>query len=234
MKRTSLALALSFSLLPGAASAAEGDMYDFSWLDPDKEVYVLQNRRFRKQSRPYVSGSWGKTTSGAFVDATNIQARAGFFFMEDWGIEGLWSTNSGEENEAFKAVRATSSFPFRRIVQGYYGLMLVWAPFYSKINTFNKIFYKDWLFGVGYGTVDEKNNMKAFQQDDPGVPDVLEKHTGLLIQGALKIYLSPTWDARVNLATLHYSANRPTNRDGGLKKVWNHHYDLSFGVGMTF
>ena len=31
-----------------SAFAAVDDDYNFSWLDPDKKIYVLQNRKFRK------------------------------------------------------------------------------------------------------------------------------------------------------------------------------------------
>ena len=67
--------------------AAEGDTYNFSWLDPDKEVYVLQNRRYRKDSRLYVNVGGGIATSGAFVSSGNLQGRIGLFAMEEWGLE---------------------------------------------------------------------------------------------------------------------------------------------------
>src|SRR5690606_16916020 len=123
---------LFLSLAQNFVFAAEGDTYNFSWLDPDKEVYVLQSRKFRKNGRAYVNAGGGITTSGAFVSAKNIQGRAGYFFKEEWGFEFLYSMNSGSENETAKSVRnegSSGSVPFRRIVDKYYGAMIMWSPF---------------------------------------------------------------------------------------------------------
>ncbi len=40
--------------------ASEKNVYDFSWLDQDKEVYVLQNRKFRKKNKLYVGAMAGR------------------------------------------------------------------------------------------------------------------------------------------------------------------------------
>ena len=231
-------MAFFFSLLSAPyGSASEGDVYNFSWLDPDKEIYVLQNRKFRKNGRPYVGLGFGKTTSGAFVDGTNIQGRAGFFFREEWGIEVVLSKNSGEENVTARSVRNEGATPFRRVVEGYYGAMLSWAPFYSKINTFNQIVYLDWIFGAGYGNVSEKNNKTEFFDAGPGGGTIVDQldSSALLWQAALKLYLTPRWNVRLNLVTLHYKGDHPLNSSTEeSKKVWNHHYDLNLSVGMTF
>ena len=208
MKKHKLWTAIIFFLVTVCNFASEGDIYNFSWLDPDKEIYVLQNRKFRKSGRPYVNAGAGITTSGAFVDGKNYQLRAGFFFREEWGIEMIYSKNTGEENITAKSVRSTTT-PFRRIVQDYSGAMLSWAPFYSKINTFNQIMYIDWIFGLGYSKVSEKNNWVEFFDTGPGNKETQENANGILAQAALKLYLTPRWDVRLNLMTLHYKGKHP-------------------------
>ena len=223
-------------LFPITLIASETDTYNFSWLDPDKEVYVLQNRKYRKSGKFYVNAGGGITTTGAFVDSTNIQGRVGFFFKEEWGIEGLYSMNSGSENETAKSVRGdlgtSGSTPFRRITDNYYGVMLMWAPFYSKINTFNKIIYVDWLFGVGYGSIEETNNKTEFLTGATSSSPTTESHSGILWQTALKFYLSENWDIRLNLASMNYKADQPSNNSS--ESVWNDHYDLTVSLGFTF
>ncbi len=190
--------------------ALETDLYDFSWLDKDKEVYVLQNRKFRKINRFYVTAGYGMTTSGSFVDATSIQARAGYFFTENYGFEFVYSLNSGEENEAAKSVRSSSAgagtIPFRRIVDGYYGAMFMWSPFYSKINTFNKIIYVDFLFGLGLATLTETNNRDQFVTSDPFAAEVQESHTGILWNFGAKFFVNTSWSVRFDLNAVHYQA----------------------------
>jgi hypothetical protein len=164
MKSKILALFLLLSLtLSTQAFASEKDIYEFSWLDPDKEVYVLQNKKYKKAGHFHVNAGGGITTSGAFVSSTAIQGRVGYFISEDWGLEGIYSKNSGKENDTAQGVRnvnggGTGTTPFRRIVDSYMGAMIIWAPFYSKINTFNKIVYMDWIFGLGYAQLKEHNN----------------------------------------------------------------------------
>ena len=104
-KLKALFLLLSL-LLTTKLFASEKDIYEFSWLDPDKEVYVLQNRKFRKAGHLHLNAGGGITTSGAFVSSTAIQGRAGYFMTEDFGIEGLYSKNNGKENDTAKGVRS--------------------------------------------------------------------------------------------------------------------------------
>ena len=89
--------------------AAETDTYNFSWLDPDKEVYVLQNRKFRKAGHVHAYIGGGKTLNGAFVDSNTIQGRLGFYFMEEFGFEGIYAKSSGKENTTASNVRDNGS-----------------------------------------------------------------------------------------------------------------------------
>lgn len=225
----------TFSIPLTSLRAAEGDTYNFSWLDPDKEVYVLQNRVYRKNGRLYVNAGGGITTSGAFVSAKNIQGRVGYFFKEEWGVEFLYSMNSGEENETAQSVRnegSSGSVPFRRIVDNYYGAMVMWSPFYSKINTFNTVVYVDWLFGLGYASLTETNNREEFINNQSNFAPTQETHAGLMWQAAMKFYINENFDIRVNLATVHYKAKKASV--GTEEEAWNTNYDLSATLGYSF
>ena len=217
--------------------SAEGDTYDFSWLDPDKEVYVLQNRKYRKKGKLFFSVGGGVTTSGAFVDNYPLQARAGYFAREVIGFEFIYSRGNGKENQTAKDVRnvgVSGSHPFRRIVQNYMGGMFIWSPFYSKINTFNKILYADWTFGIGYGALEEKNNRRQVLRT--GSPsqrgDVTENHNGILWTFGTKWYLSEMFDIRADLTTFHYQANKPART--AEKKIWYSNWDVTWSLGVRF
>lgn len=213
--------------------ASEKDIYEFSWLDPDKEVYVLQNRKFRKAQHLTANLGAGITTSGAFVDATAIQGRLGYFVTEDWGVELVYSKNTGKENDTFKAVKATSngtgSTPFRRIVNNYTGAMVAWSPFYSKINTFNKIIYMDWIFGLGIAQLEEHNN-KAFFASQSTAVETVEKHTGVIWQVGMKFFLNENWNVRTDLTAVHYSAKQVTLSTNATYS----NFDATLSLGYTF
>ena len=222
---------------PPKLHASESDLYDFAWLDTDKEVYVLQNRKFRKAGRFMAAAGFGFTTSGAFVDSSAIQGRVGFFFKEEWGIEGIYSKNSGSENDTALTVRnpgGAGSVPFRRIVEDYYGGVLVWSPFYAKINTFNKIIYLDWTLGAGYGKLNERNNKQEFQAGSTGqFADQTESHSAFIWQTGLKFYLTETFDIRLDFTALHYKAFEANRNSAPTSEEWNNNFDLSLAVGIS-
>lgn len=245
MKLLSLFSFLIISLVsPGQLHAAEGDTYSFTWLDPDKEVYVLQNRKFRKASRMYASLSGGITTSGAFVDGNTLQGRVGYFFREQWGFEVLYSMNKGEENDTAQTVRVNpdangaGSIPFRRITDSYMGGMFLWSPFYSKINTFNSILYVDWIVGLGLAKIDETNNTREVINDPFDRSDTTESHTGVMWDVGFKLYINENWAVRTDFTGINYQAERPTSVVNGSitssEKDWYHHYDLTVGLVYDF
>ena len=223
-------LMLSTSLM-----ASESSLYDFSWLDKDKEVYVLQNRKFHKKGTMNLALGLATTVSGPFVDASALQGRIGFYPLEDWGAELIFSYNSGKENENAKGVRVQSSVPFHRITQGYLGGMVQWSPFYAKVNTFNKIIYVDWYLGLGVAKIDEKNNRYQLNGDpDDDDVEVKESHNGIMWGTGFRVFITERWHARLDLTGIHYSAAKVAGIiDGNDAKTYFNNYDLALSVGMS-
>jgi outer membrane beta-barrel protein len=226
---------LTLLFLTSTVFAAEGDLYDFSWLDKDKEVYVLQNRKFKKKNKFHFAGGYGKTISGSFVDATSMQFRGSYFFTEELGFEFVYSKNSGEENEAAASVRddgnGSGTIPFRRIVDGYYGGMVTWAPFYSKINTFNKIIYLDFIFGLGLAQIEETNNRNQFITSNANAGETTETHSGLMWNAAAKFYLTERWNVRFDINAIHYKAKR-ARVDINTDDYWYNNFDMTLALGI--
>jgi len=220
--------------------ASESSVYEFSWLDKDKEIYVLQNRRFRKAGKVYLGGTGVKTISGAFIDSYGGTARAGFFFSEDWGIELVYGKASGKENTTAKGVQSQQADAFYRKVDGYVGGMLMWSPFYSKINTFNQVFYYDWMFGVGAASVNTQDNRKDF--DTPGFQAnaeqelTSENNMGLLWNTGLRFYLNDNWSIRLDFTGIHAKPAKPAKIVGNDIKtnVLFNNYDLGVGLNYAF
>jgi outer membrane beta-barrel protein len=224
-------LCVSFLFTP-ILWANEKDIYEFSWLDPDKEVYVLQNRKFRKVNHLQLNLGGGITTSGAFVDAKTLQGRVGYFFTEDFGLEGFYTKNSGKENDTATGVRnkgGAGSYPFRRIVDGYTGGMVLWSPFYSKINTFNKIVYMDWIFGLGYAQLKEHNN-KIELNDSVNKTETYETHSGFVWDVGMKFYIDESFSVRTDLTAVHYSATKATSTES----AYYSNFDAAVSLGYAF
>jgi outer membrane beta-barrel protein len=223
-------------LISSYCYAAEDSLYNFSWLDPDKEVYVLQNRKYRKANRIHINAAYGLTTSSAFTDSSSIQGRAGYFFTENWGAEFLYSKNNGKENTTAQSVRnpgGAGSTPFRRITNNYMGGILLWSPFYAKINTFNKILYFDWIIGAGYGKIEEHNNRTEFESGGTtNTGDVIETHNAYIWQTGLQFWCSENFIIRADYTSLHYEAVKALST--ATEKAYFNNSDLTLGVGYTF
>lgn len=229
-----LTFLLSFLFIP-LSNAAEDQTYNFSWLDPDKEVYVLQNRKFRKAGRLHISAGAGITTSGPFVDSQTLQTRFGFFFKEEWGAEFIYAKNSGEENDTAALLRnegGAGSVPFRRIVDNYMGGMILWSPFYTKINTFNKIIYLDLILGVGIAKLEETNNQEEFLTDGINLEETTQSHTGVMWNVGAKFFINERFSLRADLTTIHYQAEVAS--DTSNEKAWNENFDLALSLGVSF
>ena len=235
---TTLLLLFLFPLIaPESVWAGESDTYNFSWLDPDKEVYVLQNRRYRKANHVHVYGGVSKNMSAPFVNSASVQGRMGYYFMEEYGFEIIYSKTSGKENDTAKLLRnkgGAGSIPFRRIVQSFYGGMFLWSPFYSKINTFNQIIYYDWIFGAGVGKVKEASNADEFEKGaaGSGFPDTIKEHNAVLWNVGVKIYLGANISTRIDITGVHYKALPPVT--GATEELWNDNFELGLMLGYNF
>lgn len=233
-----IVLILMSLIMSTAVLADEKSLYNFSWLDNDKEIYVLQNRKFRKDGSFYVGATGAYNLSQDFLDAYGGTARAGFFFSEDWGIEAVFGKNTNTENDTAKGVRQQGTVPFYRQIDSYMGAMLMWSPFYSKINTFNKVFYYDWMFGVGVGTITTKDNRNKFVTNADTNKLVSESNTGALWNTGLRVYITESWSLRIDITGQTYKANKvqragasgPTSK---ASKLYNN-YDLGLGLNYAF
>ena len=218
----------------GPSFAAESSTYNFSWLDPEKEVYVLQNRKFRKKRRVFISGGGGMGLSGSFVDSRFWQARAGFFFGEEYGLGFLYSHNFGTANEAADTLDRNDIFPFRRLVKNYRGALFLWSPFYSKTNFFNKIFYYDFIIGLGVAELNEVNNAESFELyngrkvEGADITDRSESHRGPLIDLEIKFYITKWINLSLNANAVFYQAKNGHDTD----TVWYHNWDLGAHLGF--
>lgn len=229
-------LLLCISLISGVVVANEKSVYEFSWLDKDKEIYVLQNRKFRKVGKVYVGAGGVKTISGAFIDSYGGSLRGGYFFSEDWGIEGIFGKSSGSKNATAKSVEDQPARAFYRKVDTYMGAMAMWSPFYSKINTFNKVFYYDWMFGLGIASVKTLDNRSAF--DTPSSSNLTSSNAiGVIWNTGLRVYMSDSWSLRIDFTGIHAKPKKENIKDNGNSVTTNSlfsNYDLGVGLNYAF
>lgn len=225
----------SYLLFSTSILASESSIYDFSWLDQDKEVYVLQNRKFRKVKDFYVGIAIEKNANQAFVNSLGGTGILGFFFTENFGFEFVYNKQNGKENDTFRNVKkGGATTPFYRKVDSYSGALLMWSPFYSKINTFNKIFYYDWLFGAGLAQVKTLTNENDFlTTTDSSL--TTENGMGYIWTTGLRFFVNDTVSLRLDFRGLHTNTKRPkSSSDSTKEQVWFHNYDFGAGINFAF
>jgi outer membrane beta-barrel protein len=216
--------------------AEEGSTYSFGWLDKDKEVYVLQGKKFQKARSFMLDVGVGATWSNPFVSATVLQGRLSYFFVETWGLEFLGSKANGKENNNATDLQGGYNGsmpgvnPFIRIIDYYWALNLVWSPFYSKINLFDGIVYMDIPIGLGYVSVTEKTNAESVSSSSP------DSYTSAMVSGFLfeisgLFYLSKVFDIRIDLIGVNYKDKVP-NGNGTTTRQFTGSWNLMVGLGF--
>ena len=151
-----LMAALWLSVVAASWSEAAEDPdneYNFSWLDPDKKVSVLQNRKYRKANKPMITLGLGFANTNPYRKSYVIDPRLAYYFNESWGIEVFYSMFSNKANDTADALKSTGVTPDVVEVKNQVGALLHWVPWYAKINVFNNVLYFDWYFSGGIGTM---------------------------------------------------------------------------------
>lgn len=227
----SLLITLTHLLLQAAIAAEDKDEdYQFSWLDPDKKVYVLQNRRYRKANRLGVFLSAGSNLSNPFKSEYLGSGRATFWLTEQFGVEGMFSFYSNSDNSTLLALKTVNStaLPFVRENRSAYGGLITWAPWYAKINFFNKILYFDWFVSGGIGqllTAVDRNRIAAATSNYRN-----EALFAGLFGTGLNFYLTNHFSVRFDLAGLAY---RATGADDVTVYTFTN-FDFTAGIGFLF
>jgi len=210
------------------SSNSSDDEYSFSWLDPEKKIYVLQNRKYNKAGHPILSLMGGTGFSNPFRITYNLDPRVSFFFAEDWGFEVFYTLTSNTPNNTYVALQqsGTTIFPVVREINAQYGALLTWSPWYAKINVFNKILYFDWYFNAGMGSV----NANLSIQSNVSTPPTLTAQNlfGIYAGTGQMFHLSQDWLVRLDFTDAIYYA--PIGGTTGVN-AWYSNINLGLGLG---
>jgi outer membrane beta-barrel protein len=235
-KNVFVCLSLSYITLSAQALRAdEKDLYDFLWLDPDKKVYVLQNKVHKKEHTVYANVGVGTGLSSDFQDTSMFHANAGFFLTEEWGIEALYTSYSNKDTEAMENLkRLNGSIPFIRKTNSNYGLIAKWSPFYGKVNTFNKIFYFDWNLGLGVGKLNTESNAKTVAIASQANVYSSESYTSLIAKTGISVHATKNIHLGFDLIMNNYKAPGPTVNGVTSSEKVRQNYDAVLTLGVSF
>ncbi len=212
--------------------AGEDSLYEFLWLDPDKKVYVLQNKLYKKENTFYLDAGYMDNLSSKFQKTNGFALRAGYFFHEEWGIELFMNGYSNSNNDEYKNIKLINTTePFIRRPSQSLGALAVWAPFYGKINTFNKIFYFDWSFGAGVAQLRTQTNLDTVVNSSTVTKFKNENNVAGVFKTKVRFHVTENINLGVEYMTQGYQAPGPKNPKQD-KLRWNN--DLIFSVGISY
>ncbi len=215
--------------------ASEDDEYNFNWLDPEKKIYVLQNRKFLKSGKLELSLLGGLGFSNPYRSTWNIDPRAAYFMNESWGFEVFYTYTSNSANSSFSALQtaltSTTVSPAVREITGQFGALLKWAPWYAKINVFNKILYFDWYFTAGGGSI--SYNYLSFPTGINGaVLNSPQTAFGIFLGTGHEFHLTNRFFARIDVTGAYYRSPVISPANGVSESAWFSNYNFGAGVGL--
>jgi outer membrane beta-barrel protein len=249
-KPANLFFALLFCFLfmgPSLARAEDSpdkEEYDFSWLDPDKKIYVVQNRKYTNGQRAELALSGGLGLGQPYRNATVFMPRFLYYFNENFAISALAAFASNNTNDNYNVLaNATTKIPVVRDVKSFVGGSLLWLPFYGKLNMFNKIIYLDWDFEGGVDSVSSEidlNTISPSSTSYTGSNVVTGTFTGFHWGTGMKFFLSRNFAVRLDFTSLVYwapAATQSITSTGASLNSTNTSYTsnyLTLGVSYTF
>jgi outer membrane beta-barrel protein len=216
------------SRAPASSPEVSNDEYSFDWLDPDKKIYVLQNRKFTKAEHVLVSAMVGPGMSNSYRDVYAFEGRAAYYLSEMFGIETFYAMQTNRENATYDALKIASpnALPTVREVRSQYGAMLHYVPWYAKINVFNKILYFDWYFSGGAATVHTALDTRTKASD--AARFTTQDLLGFTAGTGHQYHLTQNFIVRLDFTGTFYSA--PILGDSG-DKSWFSNYIFGVGIG---
>jgi len=219
--------------LHSPAAQAEDD-YNFSWLDPEKKIYVLQNRKFTKAGSPHLSLMGGVGIAEPYRQSFQYQPRLGFWFNEDFGIEAFYTGRFNSQNGTYRAFVqgiGTGTSPYIREIDNQIGALLNWAPWYAKINVFNSILYFDWYFSLGAGTMSIQKGEKT--KDTATTPWTSENVFTVYLGTGQMFHLSERFMVRLDLLG-HFFSDEIYGGKSGLNEDMTIFSNTSVNLGIGF
>lgn len=223
---------------PGEAPIRKNDKLDIQkleqkyWAAKDDDFSVVQNRKYSKAQRFFLTGAVGTTFNDAYSEGTLLGINAGYYFNERWGLEFSYAKGELKDNDAVAKFPANGVKPDHNKHDSSYFFTGSFVPFYAKMSVLDKaIIYFDMGVNLGVGM----NNYKV--QRDTG--EVSESSPALRLSVFQQIFFTEHFAIRADFTNtwssqkrLQYTANPPVGQKRTMSdEVIN---DSSIMIGLTY
>jgi outer membrane beta-barrel protein len=238
-------LAYAQTAAPTKAANSGSDKLDIKkleqkyWSAKDDDFAVVQNRRYSKAGRYFVSVNGGVPFNDAFSTGTLYGANVGYFFNERWGLDFEYKGGSLSDNDATSQFQSRYGvYPDHNVFVSSQILSGTFVPFYAKMSFMDtSIIYFDMGVSLGVGNMSYK--IKRNEGDDTRSTPVAK--IGIFQQifftehFALRAELGNTWS---NQDRTKYYVNNPisglTTGDRNLGSKMTNDTSVLFGLTYWF
>ncbi len=161
-KNIFMASTLVLSFEHALAQSNDGDKLDIQkleqkyWSAKDDDFAVVQNRRYTKDKRFFLTAAMGIPFNDPFATGTMTNMQLGYFFNERLGVDFALTQANLVDNDAVKQfVNRYGITPDRNIFSGSKMINITYVPLYAKMSFLDSsIIYFDMGFSFGLGTTD--------------------------------------------------------------------------------
>lgn len=211
------------------------------WAAKDDDFSVVQNRRYVKANRFYLSAAAGIPFNDPYSEGSIVGASLGYFFNERWGLEASYQSYDLKRNDAVSQFESTYGvMPNHNVLKANYFLSGTWVPFYAKMSVVDKaIIYFDMGLSFGIGNLE----YEIAQKEGNLTENTMAYRLGIFQQiffsehFAIRADLVNTWSDQKKMR--FYAPNSPlpgggttgaAARDLGSENV----NDTSLMIGITY
>lgn len=200
------------------------------WSAKDDDFSVVQNRRYTKAERYYLTLFGGIPINDPFATGNITSAQLGYFFNERWGVDVNYTKADLKNNDNTKQfIDENGVAPNYNFFSGSTMLSVTYVPLYAKMSFVDKaIIYFDMGLSFGVGTAD----YIIKKEDGDTTKSAMSYQIGINQQ----IFFSEHFSFRMDLINkftnedrIKYSTIAP-NRDLGPKTV----NDTQLLLGLTY
>jgi outer membrane beta-barrel protein len=131
---------------------------DKYWSAKDTDFSVVQNRRYTKANRFFVSLAYGPLVNDAYSYGRMTNVAGGYYFSERMGVELAYEVGAIKNSDSTdKFINVNHFAPDYNQFKSYTSINYIIVPFYAKMSFWDrKIMYFDMQFAFGVGQMSYK------------------------------------------------------------------------------
>lgn len=167
------------------------------WAPKDEDFSVVQNRRYVKAQRYFLTAEGGIPFNDPYSTGTIACLSTGYFLNERWGLEFSYAQSSLNNNNAVSQfVQQYGAIPDHNIFRSSLFISSVFVPFYAKMSFMEKsIIYFDMglTFGAGNLNYDISQKEGAISKSSAAIKLGIFQQIFFSEHFAMRVDLNNTW-----------------------------------------